>query len=161
MGKRRTPKTEQIDREQAVLELRRSGETWTNIAQRLGYANASGPQKAFWRILKRVQQEPVEDILLAELDTLDRIKKAYWKPAIVDRDYRAAQIVLNTMDRKAKFLGLDAPTKIRAEVVTYDGGDYADVERILNELEILELQVEPSREVVLEEGAGEEGTATT
>lgn len=160
MGKR-TPSTEQIDKEQAVLELRRSGESWTNIASRVGYANASGAQKAFWRILKRVQQEPVEDILLAELDTLDRIKKAYWKAAIVDRDYRAAQIVLNTMDRKAKYLGLDAPTKIKAEVVTYDGGDYADVERILNELEILELQVEPSRTLALEEGTSAEGTTTS
>jgi hypothetical protein len=138
----------QFDKENAVLELRRSGETWERIAAVTGYANASGAQKAYARVVARVQREPVEEIRDLELDRLDRIMRAYWKPAIVDLDKRAAELVLKIMDRRAKLLGLDAPQKLQAEVVNYDGShDYnGDIERIIRLLDQVDkgqpLQVE-------------------
>ena len=131
--KRKSVPPEQFDKENAVLELRRSGETWERIALAVGYANASGAQKAYARVVTRVQRESVDEIRDLELDRLDRIQRAYWKPAIVDLDKRAAEVVLKVMDRRAKLLGLEAPTKVQAEVVNYDGNyDYnEDIERII------------------------------
>jgi hypothetical protein len=121
--KRKSPTPETVDKENAIIELRRSGETWQRIAQVVGYANASGAQKAYMRAVARVQREPIEAIFDMELERLDRIQRAYWKPAIVDLNTKAADIVLKVMDRRAKLLGLEAPAKIdvSAEVVTYDG----------------------------------------
>lgn len=131
--KRKSVPPEQFDKENKVLELRRSGETWERIAVAVGYANASGAQKAYARVVSRVQRESVDEIRDLELDRLDRIQRAFWTPAIVDRDKRAAEVVLKVMDRRAKLLGLEAPTKVQAEVVNYDGNyDYnEDIERII------------------------------
>ena len=131
--KRKSVPPEQFDKENKVLELRRSGETWERIAVAVGYANASGTQKAYARVVSRVQRESVDEIRDLELDRLDRIQRAFWTPAIVDRDKRAAEVVLKVMDRRAKLLGLEAPTKVQAEVVNYDGNyDYnEDIERII------------------------------
>ena len=60
--KKRSIPPEQVDKENAVLELRRSGETWERIAQVVGYANASGAQKAYQRVVTRVQKETVDEI---------------------------------------------------------------------------------------------------
>jgi hypothetical protein len=149
--KRKSVPPEQFDKENAVLELRRSGETWERIAIAVGYANASGAQKAYARVVTRVQRESVDEIRDLELDRLDRIQRAYWKPAIVDLDKRAAEVVLKVMDRRAKLLGLEAPTKVQAEVVNYDGNyDYnEDIERIIGLLG----SVDPSKPLSLEGGA--------
>ncbi len=149
--KRKSVPPEQFDKENAVLELRRSGETWERIAIAVGYANASGAQKAYARVVTRVQRESVDEIRDLELDRLDRIQRAYWKPAIVDLDKRAAEVVLKVMDRRAKLLGLEAPTKVQAEVVNYDGNyDYnEDIERIIGLLG----SVDPSKPLSLESGA--------
>ena len=72
-------------------------------------------------------------------------------PAIVERDKRAAEVVLKVMDRRAKLLGLEAPTKVQAEVVNYDGNyDYnEDIERIIGLLG----SVDPGKPLSLESGA--------
>jgi hypothetical protein len=150
---------EQFDKENKVLELRRSGETWERIAQVVGYANASGAQKAYMRVVKRVQRDSVDQIRDLELDRLDRIQRAYWKPAIVDLDKRSAEVVLKVMDRRAKLLGLEAPQKVQAEVMTYDGNfDYNnDIERIIRLLD----EVDQSKPLSLESGASETGATTS
>lgn len=135
--KKRSVPPEQFDKENAVLELRRSGETWARIAEIVGYANASGAQKAYARVVIRVQRDSVEDIRDLELDRLDKIQRSYWRPAIVDGDKKAAELVLKIMDRRAKLLGLDAPNRVQAEVVNYDGSfDIdGDIERIIGLLD--------------------------
>lgn len=141
----------QVDKENAVLELRRSGETWERIAVVVGYANASGAQKAYQRVVTRVQRDTVDEIRDLELDRLDRIMRAYWKPAIVDLDKKAAEVVLKVMASRAKLLGLDAPQRVQAEVITYDGShDYnEDIERIVRLLD----QVDQGKPLPLESGA--------
>lgn len=154
--KRISPPPEQVDRENAILELRRSGETWSRIAQVTGYANASGAQKAYMRVVNRVQREPVEAIFEMELDRLDRIQRAYWKPAIVDLNTKAADIVLKVMDRRAKLLGLEAPTKSDVRVVNYEGTTNVDaeIERIIG----LFNSVGNGEPLPLEAGTSTEGT---
>jgi hypothetical protein len=97
------------------------------------------------------------------------LQRTYWQPA-VNGNLRAADFVLRVIDKRAKLLGLDAPLKVQAEVVTYDGSDLdREVERVARIIEastigdiatITELtdQGEP---VDMEEQTGAEGTTTT
>ena len=127
-----TPEPDQIERENKVIELRSQSYTWRAIADAVGYASGAGALKAYMRAIKRQQQEPVEAALFMELSRLDELQSTYWEPA-VQGNMRAGEFVLRIMDRRAKFLGLDAPTKIQAEVVSYEGGAGtldAEVDRI-------------------------------
>lgn len=129
---RKTPEPAQIDKENAVLALRTQSLTWRAIAEQTGYASGAGALKAYMRAIKRQQKEPAEAALYMELERLDELQQVYWEPA-VQGNMRAGEFVLRIMDRRAKFLGLDAPTKIQAEVVNYDGGAGsidAEVDRI-------------------------------
>ena len=159
---RKTPPPEQIDKEKQVLELKRSGATWDAIAEVVGYANGSGAFKAYQRAMTRTLQQPADELRDAEIDRLDRLQRAYWFEAIGSKDqppvHKSAEIVLKIIDRRAKLLGLDAPTKIQAEVVTYDAsGIEADIERIAFNLRGMDQGVT----LALEAGTGESGTTTT
>ena len=152
---RKAPEPEIIDKELAVVELRRTGETWDRIAKVVGYSGPAGAYKAYQRALKRTLQQPTDEMRDLELDRLDRLQRAYWKRAI-DGETRAADFILRVIDRRAKILGLDAPQKIQAQVVTYDGSSDidTDIERIVRLLD----QVDPSRPLSLESGVSPEGT---
>jgi hypothetical protein len=145
-----------IKRETQVVELRRTGATWEGIAQVVGYSNAGGAYKAYQRAMSRVFDQPVQELRNAELDRLDRLQRAYWKDAI-EGNARSADFILRVIDKRAKLLGLDAPTKIQAEVVNYDAGVIdADIERIIRELE----QLDQGITVEVEERVSTEGTTT-
>jgi hypothetical protein len=110
----------------------------------------------------------IEEHRELELDRLDNLQRTYWQPAVAG-NLRAADFVLRVIDKRAKLLGLDAPLKVQAEVVTYDGSDLdAEVERVARIIEastiggiatITELtdQGEP---LGMEEQTGAEGTTT-
>jgi hypothetical protein len=158
---RKTPKPEQIDKEKRVLELKRSGATWDAIAEVVGYSNASGAFKAYQRAMVRTLQQPAAELRDAEIDRLDRLQRAFWFEAIGDRDtppnLRAADFILRVIDRRSKLLGLDAPTKVQAEVVTYDASSIeSDIERIAYQLR----GVDQGVTLALEAGASETGTTT-
>ena len=76
------PEPEQLDRELKVLELRRAGLTWQRIAEQVGYADHSGAYLAYKRALKRVLQQPAEELRQAEIDRLDRLQLAAWPKAM-------------------------------------------------------------------------------
>jgi hypothetical protein len=110
----------------------------------------------------RTLQQPAEELRDAEIDRLDRLQRAHWFDAIGTKDtppnIKAGEFILKIIDRRAKLLGLDAPTKIQAEVVTYDAsGIDADIERIARELRRMDTGVT----LALEAGTGESGTITT
>jgi hypothetical protein len=150
---------EQFDKENAVLELRRSGETWARIAEVVGYANASGAQKAYVRVVNRVQREPVEAMRDLELDRLDRLQRTYWKEAVVNQNQKAALLVLKIIDQRAKIAGLYAPTKIQAEVINYDG--LSDMDRQLDAIKHLITTSSAGLTLSMEGAISEAGTTTT
>ena len=135
----KTPEPEQLDRELAVVELRREGKTWQQIADVVNYATAMGAWKAYQRACQRTLQEPTDEARRIELDRLDALQRTYWEPA-VEGNLRAADFVLRVIDRRARILGIDAPQKIQAEVVNYDGiGSIdAEVDRIARIIEAAE-----------------------
>lgn len=114
-----------VDREIQVLNLRRSGLTWSRIAEEVGYADHTGAYAAYKRAIKRVMQQPVEELRTQELDRLDRLQLATW-PAAMKGDTRAILTIVRLMERRAKLVGLDKPIKIEQEVTTWDGNESID-----------------------------------
>lgn len=152
------PDPELIDKEVRVLELRRAGLTWANIADQVGYADPTGAYAAYKRAVKRVLKEPVQEVLDQELDRLDRLQVAVWGRAMKGDD-RAINTILRLMERRAKLLGLDAAQKVQAEVTTYDGHRDIDgeIERILQIIS----SVDHGEPLALEGGASESGATAT
>jgi len=106
-------------REIACLELRMAGRTYRAIAAELNISK-SGAYHAVMRALRRLNEKSAEataEVRTLEVQRLDDLLENLWpyrhKPAYVDR-------ILRVMERRARLLGLDAPTK--SEVTGSDGG---------------------------------------
>jgi hypothetical protein len=159
---------ELVEKETTIIELRHEGYVWREIATMVDMSIA-GVVKAYKRALTRHPVAAIEEHRELELDRLDNLQRTYWQPAVAG-NLRAADFVLRVIDKRAKLLGLDAPLKVQAEVVTYDGSDLdREVERVARIIEastiggvatITELtdQGEP---LGMEEQTGPQGTTTT
>jgi hypothetical protein len=110
---KRMPTVEQVKRERDALELRRAGLDYAAIAQRLNFANKGSAHKAVSRALQRTNADVAEDLRSMEADRLDRLQAAMWGPAL-QGSAAAVDRVLRIMERRAKLLGLDAPTSMVA-----------------------------------------------
>ena len=111
---------EQAEKAEKIIELRRTGATWELIAKATGYANPSGAYKAYQKIRESMVTPKLEEFRAMELDLLDRLQLGVYERA-KNGDLRAVGTVLHISKERRALLGLDAPTKIQAEVVTYDG----------------------------------------
>ena len=124
----KAPTPELIDKEVQIVELRKEGYVWREIATLVGMSTA-GVYKAYNRAMVRTLRPATEELREMELERLDALQLTYWQPA-VQGNLRAADFILKVIDKRAKLLGLDAPVKVQAEVVTYDGTDLdREVER--------------------------------
>ena len=132
----RAGKVEVLRREQTVMELRAQGWTWQRIADETGYANPSAAKVAFDNAIKRTMQPIADEVRTLELERLDRFLSYLW-PKIEQGDPTAIDKGLKIMDRRAKYLGLDAPLKQEIEVTNYDGGSEVDreLQRLIRLLE--------------------------
>jgi len=164
----KAPTPERIDKERAIVELRTEGYVWREIAEIVSMSTA-GVYKAYNRAMTRVIAPSIEEHREMELDRLDILQRTYWQPA-VNGNLRAADYVLRVIDKRAKLLGLDAPMKVQAEVVTYDGTDLdSEVDRIARLIEagtiysstdiatVTEL-TDQGEQMDMEEQTGAEGT---
>jgi hypothetical protein len=145
-------------KELRVLELRRAGFTFQRIAEEVGYKQASGAQRAHERITARNAPQLPKEYVWQELDRLDRMQVALW-PRAMKGDDRAINTIIRLMERRAGYLGIDAPTKVQTEVVNYDGNRDidGDIERIVNLIRGVDL----SEPLEMEGGTSESGTITT
>jgi hypothetical protein len=156
-----------VEKETTIIELRHEGYVWREIATMVDMSIA-GVVKAYKRALTRHPVAAIEEHRELELDRLDNLQRTYWQPAVAG-NLRAADFVLRVIDKRAKLLGLDAPLKVQAEVVTYDGSDLdREVERVARIIEastigniatITEL-TDQSEPLGMEEQTGAEGTTT-
>ena len=119
------PSPELVDKEIKVLELRRAGLTWQRIAEEVGYADHTGAYAAYKRAIKRTMQQPADELRDAELDRIDRLQLAAW-PKAMKGDERSILVIVRLMERRAKLLGLDAPTRIQQDVTTWTGDESID-----------------------------------
>jgi hypothetical protein len=119
-------KPETLEKERKVLEYRRGGLTFDLIADRLGYASASGAHKAYLSACNRIVYEDVVEVRKSEMDRLDIAQAAIWGDLTdtqnIDANTRARLVMalMKIMERRARLLGLDMPTKAQVEVSIYD-----------------------------------------
>lgn len=137
MGRSRV-KPETLEKERKVLEYRRGGLTFDLIAERLGYASASGAHKAYLSACNRIVYEDVVQVRKSEMDRLDIAQAAIWGDLTdtvnVDAGTRARLVLalVKIMERRARLLGLDMPTKAQVEVSIYDRDTIdAEVQRLV------------------------------
>jgi len=97
------------ERERAAL-VRKSGRTYDEIARTVGFADRSGAARAVQRALDATVREGADALRQLEAERLDALTAALWSKAI-DGDERAVDRVLAVMERRARLLGLNAPTK--------------------------------------------------
>ena len=114
------------ERKLEALRLRKAGYSFPAIALELGYGGPSGAYKAVMTALVATLQEPADDVRRLELERLDELLKGLWYFAKVGNQ-GAIDKVLRIMERRAKLLGLDAPTK---NEVTGKDGEPIDIKLI-------------------------------
>lgn len=95
------------EKENRVVELRLSGQTWKEIAEMVGYSNHTGAFKAYQRATTNEIEQEKSELLLQEIDRLDALQVAVW-PSALAGDTRALGIALKIIESRVKLLGLSA-----------------------------------------------------
>ena len=101
---------ESHDRQLKALELRKAGISYQAIADTLGYNSPQAAWKAVNAALKKTLQEPSDEVRKLEMERLDAMLSAIWA-SVKQGQYKANEVALRLMERRAKLLGLDAPVK--------------------------------------------------
>lgn len=101
-------KLDRRERMRIALDLRKQGHTYEQIAadKRINYASRGDAYKLVQDAIKEITREPAQAVLTLELERLDALLVAMM-PLALKGDEKAALRVLNIMDRRARFLGLD------------------------------------------------------
>lgn len=116
-----------------ALELRKKGLSYLAIGREMGLSE-SGAHGCVTRALKALRAEAAEsaeDVRDLELQRLDRMLTIA-EAAAEAGDLSAIDRVLRIQERRAKYLGLDAPTRtdVRAEVVARQDLSHLDDDRL-------------------------------
>lgn len=102
-----------LQRQQAALELRRAGQGYTEIANRLGIGKSQAHRLVQAGLAETKEQITAEagELKAEELSRLDGMLAGLWTDARKG-NHGAVDRVLRIMERRAKLLGLDAPVKV-------------------------------------------------
>ena len=111
IGKTRPDRLAAALRQIEALKMRAAGHSYEEIRARLGYRTRSGAYASVMAGLHKERVEPADETRVLELERLDRLLNAIWDKA-TGGDLEAVDRALKIMERRAKFMGLDAPTKI-------------------------------------------------
>ena len=103
------------ERQLQALELRKAGASYEAIAERLGYADRSGAYRAVKAALTLTLREPAEELRSLEAERLDGMLLPLWR-RVQAGDEKAIDRALHIMERRARLLGLDAPTRLQGEL---------------------------------------------
>lgn len=127
------------ERKERIITLRRQGMSYPAIGEAAGCSNqyAYSVVKAYLDDLAKNATEGAEEIRRIELERLDLLLSRWLPRAVGEPDNpKAAEIVMKTMDRRAKLLGLDAPEKLESvNIITvkdppgWGEGDFNDDDR--------------------------------
>ena len=114
------------ERMRMAVELRKNGHSWQSIADTVGCSRPYA-EKLVKKALNAIIEKPTQELIALELERLDAVLLPAFRAAtstdeqgnpIYNKD--AIDSVLKIMERRAKFVGLDKPTKtqIQANVNT-------------------------------------------
>ncbi len=109
-AKRDARTAERAEQQRKALELRKAGANHDQIAQQLKVANRSVAWKLVQDAIHEIIREPAEEVLQLELARLDAMLLGVWTKA-KGGDSHAIDRALRIMDRRAAYLGLDAPKR--------------------------------------------------
>ena len=109
-GKHSAKAIEKSEKAVQALELRKAGATYDQIAEQLELAT----RMTAWRLIdgaitERMENSEAAKIRHMELERLDSLLLSMWQKAVAG-DLKAVDRVLRIMERRARYLGLDAPT---------------------------------------------------
>lgn len=107
------------EREQQAMILRKQGLTYRAIATKLEVTDVA-VMKMVRKVLGRtmtITQEKAEEVRAIEIERCDALINAHWEYAM-NGDEKSSAIILRVMDRRAAYLGLDAPKHIKVEEVS-------------------------------------------
>lgn len=133
------------ERAAEAAKLRSTGMSWDDVALALGFADASGAYRAAQEAMRAIA-EPARELRAMELARLDFALRMAWQVMVTEhitvsqgrvvlhpetglplRDHgpvlAAIDRVIKIGERRARLLGLDAPTKI--EAITVDQIEHA------------------------------------
>lgn len=105
-----TKRIESMEKQAQALTLRKAGVSVTAIAEMLGWNSHQAASKAIYAALKRNIREPAQEMIELELARLDDMLKAI-APHVAAGNLTAIDRALKIQERRARLLGLDAPTK--------------------------------------------------
>lgn len=105
---------QRAERRLEALQMRRAGHTYAEIGEALG-VNPSRAHAIVQTTLRNMLREPADDVRQMEDTRLDSMLRALWG-RIEHGDVAAISAALRIMERRARLLGLDAPTQ--QQVVT-------------------------------------------
>ena len=114
-------------RELDAVRMRRDGMSYQQIADAIGYADASVAFRAVRRAMDKALVEAVDDyreLLLSRLD----LALENSLPAAREGDPRAIANVVRIVAEQAKITGANAPLKVQQEVTVFEGGTELDRE---------------------------------
>jgi len=148
-------KVEAHTRQLQALELRKAGVTYEGIAKQLGYKSPEAVFQAVKAAMKSSLNEPANEIREMEVKRLDDMLLAMW-PQVKNGNQGAVDRSLRIMERRARLLGLDAPTKIAPTDPTgeHEYRDLSDNERLEQIQRILDAARERAGGQVTPDGSG-------
>ncbi len=118
------------ERQAQALQLRLGGASFAQIGRQLGDVSAPRAYQLYKAALRQVVRQPNAELVDLELARLDQLLVAMWPKAMQGSGW-AVERCLSIMERRARLLGLDAPTK--HEVMTIDAID-AEIRHLEAEL---------------------------
>lgn len=127
-----------FDKHKQALERRKDGLSYDAIAQELGYSTAQGAYAAVKAMLLKSIREPADEVRQVENERLDVLFHKVYTRAKESGDEKDITQCLAIMNRKARLLGLDAPTKVAP--TTPSGNDSYQSTADYSKLTVAELE---------------------
>ncbi|MET9818313.1 hypothetical protein [Streptomyces sp. NPDC006355] len=118
MGASKAQRAAAAKKRAQATQLRIAGMEWAAIAERVGYASPGAACTAVSEALKanlQQQDQNVDELRALGLAKVNRLQAAFWTDAIVEKDPKAAKIVLECIRQEARFQGTEAPTRVNVE----------------------------------------------
>jgi len=117
-------RSQAAERAKQAFAMRIAGATYAQIGERLQVTTGAA-HKMVRRVLDQTRQETAEaadELRRLEVERLDALTLLLWKQATGSKEpnHGAIDRLLRIMERRARLLGLDAPT--RQELTGKDGG---------------------------------------
>lgn len=105
---------ENAARKAKALEMRQEGRTFQEIADELGWNSPQAAWEAVKSAIAEITREPAQELVTLELERLDKVFGMFFLQAQAGDSFALASM-LRIMDRRARYLGLDAPTKVEGK----------------------------------------------